>query len=449
MSKHIPNLQLEQIKELFLRTHGEVYKNEIIDHLKMNDPFYFLRGTKAESAITVKQSIDSTELVIPKLNYENLQPYFRGTDTTNKGVAPSVDSMNVKQSFVKLKMMTYDHRYVKPQLGMDFISQMYANLKNGIAQMHISQVYNQFAKCFAQNALYYANKPNVNELKTDEFYYTNYIIEGTIPFQQNVPAYIPVCGVDTPNAAGDVVSFDRCVFGGDQLLITAPIGGGGATIAAQIANAGLFGNETAADINDRDSAILTVSHLQRMIELARIGSRITGTEDSVYPLITTSFNNTPAMGYVIFISRDAFEGLRRTSEYQQQINRAFREVVGQPSLYNGSNFVMQIGNTDVYVSDLLSQMQFTTPTTTTAAGAKINYSVLMGKQAIVQIDSPTMEIADWKTETNYNQDTFEIFYDEMTGYKPIRFKAKNINKPNSLVDRGLVHSFTLSPQNLA
>jgi len=446
MSKQIPNLQLEQIKEMFLRTHGDVYKNEIIDHLKMNDPFYFLRGTKAESAITVKQSIDSTELVIPKLNYENLQPYFRGTDTTNKGVAPTVDSMNVKQSFVKLKMMAYDHRYVKPQLGMDFISQMYANLKNGIAQMHTSQVYNQFAKCFAQNALYYANKPNVNELKTDEFYYTNYIIEGAIPFQQNVPAYIPACGVDIPNPAGDVVSFDRCVFGADKLLVTVPIGGDEPTIATQINNA-LFGDTATANINTPTSSILTVSHLQHMIELARIGSRIAGTEDSVYPLITTSFNNTPAMGYVIFISRDAFEGLRRTTEYQNQINRAFREVAGQPSLYNGSNFVMQIGNTDVYVSDLLSQMQFTTAAPDVAA-AKINYSVLMGKQAIVQIDSPIMDIADWKTETNYNQDTFEIFYDEMTGYKPIRFRAKNINKPNSLVDRGLVHSFTLSPQSL-
>lgn len=447
MSKQIPNLQLENIKEMFLRTHGDVYKNEIIDYLKLNDPFYFLRGMKAESAITVKQAIDSTELVIPKLNYENLQPYFRGTDTTNKGVAPSVDSMNVKQSFVRLKMMTYDHRYVKPQLGMDFITQMYANIKNGIAQMHISQVYNQFAKCFAQNALYYANKPATPELKTDELYFTNYIIEGTIPFVQKVPAYIPVCGVDTPNLAGDVVSFDRCVFGGDQLLITNPIAGN--TIATQIADAGLFGAETNALINTRNSAILTVSHLQKMIELARVGSRIAGTEDSVYPLITTTFNNTPAMGYVIFISRDAFEGLQMTEEYQRQINRAFREVSGQPSLFNGSNFVMQIGNTDVYISDYLSQMQFTTPTTATAAGAKINYSVLMGKQAIVQIDSPIMDVAQWATETNRNQDTFEIIYDEMTGYKPIRFRAKNINKPNSLVDRGLVHSFTLSPQNLA
>lgn len=445
MSKQIPNLQLENIKELFLRTHGDVYKNEIIDYLKLYDPFYFLRGMKAESAITIKQAIDSTELVIPKLNYENLQPYFRGTDTTNKGVAPSVDSMNVKQSFVKLKMMTYDYRYVKPQIGLDFIAQMYANLKNGIAQMHISQVYNQFAKCFAQNALYYANKPATSELRTDELYYTNYIIDGVIPFQQNVPAYIPVCGVDTPNPAGDVVSFDRCVFGGDQLLTTNPVGD---TIAAQIANNGLFGNEQAANINDRNSAILTVSHLQRMIELARVGSRVAGTEDSVYPLMTTTFNNTPAIGYVIFISRDAFEGLRRTEEYQNQINRAFREVSGQPSLYNGSNFVMQIGNTDVYVSDLLGQMQFTTPTAGTVGGAKINYSVLMGKQAIVQIDSPIMEVAEWKTIANYNQDTFEIIYDEMTGYKPIRFKAKNVNKPNSLVDRGLIHSFTLSPQNL-
>ena len=446
MSKNTPSLALEQIKELFLRQHGNTFTNEIADWLRMNDTFYNFRGTSPESAIWMKETINSTELVIPKINYSNLQPYFRGTDTTNKGLAPSLDSMNVKRSGVKLKMMSLDYDYPIAEIGVDFISQMYSNLKDGIAKMHVSQVYNQLAKCFAQNAVYYANKPNISEQKTDEFYHPLYIDDnGVIPFKASIPAYIPICGLDALNAAGDVVSFDRCVFGGDDLNTSvAPAN----TVAGAIANAGLFGLTTAVAINNHKSAILTVSHLQRMIELASVGSRVGGTEDPVNPLMTSTFNNTPSIGYAIFISQDAFEGLRRTEEYKNQLNRAFREVAGQPSLYNGSRFVMQIGNTDVYVSSLLNQMQFTT-TVTDRGVSKINYSVLMGKQAIVQIASAAQGVKDWQTVTDYNQDTFEIIYKEMTGYKPIRFRSKNKNKANILVERGLIHSFTLSPQNLA
>ena len=127
-----------------------------------------------------------------------------------------------------------------------------------------------------------------------------------------------MCGVDTPNAAGDVVSFDRCVFGGETLNATVPPAN---TVAGCIVD-GTFGSVGAADINNEESAILTIPHLQKMIELARVGSRVAGTEDSVYPLIKTTFNNTPAMGYVIFISRDAAQGLYRTNEYKSQINKA-------------------------------------------------------------------------------------------------------------------------------
>ena len=446
MSKRVPDTSIASIFELFVRDKSSLIADSIADWMANNDTFYKFRGQSTDNAIWMKEApITGTELVVPKMNYSNGTPYFRGTDTTNKGATPSVDSMNVKHSEVKFKGMAYDYQYPIREIGIDIVNGILMNVKEDITKGHIAQVYNQFAKCFAQNVVYYAKKPNAITYKTDEYFLPMYIDDsGVIPFKTTVPQSIPLCGLDEPNISEDVVAFDRCVFGGESMYATVPPAN---TIAGAIADA-TFGAEQAVNINNENSAILTIPHLQKMIQLARAGSRVAGNEDVVHPLTTSTFKNAPSIGYVIFISRDAFNGLRQTSEYKNQINRAFREVEGQPSLYNGSEYVMQIGSTDVYVTELLSQMQFVTPTTGTAVGAKINYSVLMGKQAIIHTQSKRLEVQEWETIRNPNQDTFEVIYRETMGYKPVRFSSKLPSKSNVLVDRGLIHSFTLSPQNL-
>lgn len=394
-----------------------------------NDPFKRYMGGTGGSMVAVQKSIakkSGTEIVFslqynPKVNevYDEETVAGKGTLET-----PVNCAMNVGKTRFIVGAKDYDIAEFKTVF--DFFKSLYDQLSIKRDLLYKRRNINQFAWCFASGS----------KGKDDHKSYDYILGQGqvTSDFTAFFIEKIKNCLINALDAAGNGISSDRVLFGAESIrnVIAA-----GQTIQDRCAVGapGNNGNIGTADYTDT-SGYCSVDHLSNLIEIAKKGGRKINTEANILPMKYINYEGHQGYGYTYFVSPRVGRRLLKSPLVKELLIRPFKEQ-GQPTYFNGTNYIGKLLGTDIVIIDEFEYLDITTD-----AGVDIGYGALCGQNFLAKAVcvNPTVKTDEYDMGNQY-----EASIKIIDGLKVIKFPSKRYQNVNNFphLETGIVHSFTL------
>lgn len=288
---------------------------------------------------------------------------------------------------------------------------------------------NQFAYCFSSGS-----RKDYHKIK-------NYYLKENQQISDFESYHIPKikeCTINQINAAGDGISSDRVLFGGEPLENVIPAGNS-IVERCVVGDAGIDSANIGKVDPGAGTGRCTLKHLRKLIDMANFGGRKINMEMAITPMKYVNFLNHVGNGFVYFISTDVRNSLFLDDEFKElyKAQGSIREKI-QPTYFNGTNYLGNIYGTDIVVCDELNYLSFNNA----AGNARIGYGVLAGKNAFVKASAG--EVMTKNTEKDYGK-FYEIGTTFFTGMKPLKFPSKRYKNVLTYphLEMGLIHSFTI------
>lgn len=394
-----------------------------------NDPFKRYMGSKG-SMVAIEKSIAKkagTEIVFslqynPKVNevYDEETVSGKGTLET-----PVNCAMNVGKTRFVVGAKDYDIAEFKTTF--DFFKSLHNQLSIKRDLLYKRRNINQFAWCFASGS----------KAKNDHKSY-DYILgpnQVTSDFTNFFIDKIKNCVINQIDASGNGISSDRVLFGAESIrnIIAA-----GQTIQQRCAVGAPAANANigTADYNEETSGYCSVNHLSNLIEIAKKGGRKINTEANILPMKYINYEGHEGYGYTYFVSPRVGRRLLKSPLVKELLIRPFREQ-GQPTYFNGTNYIGKLLGTDIVIIDEFEYLDFATD-----ANVDIGYGALCGQNFLAKAVciNPTVV-----SETFDAQNQYELSMKIIDGLKVIKFPSKRYQNVNNFphLETGIVHSFTL------
>jgi len=411
----------------FLRQLDKNFFNEEI----ALDPFQRYMGDKGSMIVAKKhiQKGTGTEVVFsltynPKVNEVYDEETLKGKGTLE---TPVNDSMNVGRARFAVGAKGFDlDQYTTL---FDFYKAVEDQIRIKRELLIKSKNINQFAWCFAEGS-----RGKYHHKRKDYILGLN---EVTSEFEAYFTPKIKECTINQLNASGDGISSDRVLFGGEPLgnVIDA-----GQTIVERC----VVGNPAVGSANIGTVAIgdntgrCSLKHLKNLIRIAKQGGRKLNMENAISPMHYDNFAGYRGFGYTYFVEPAVADSLLMDETVKQMLIRPFRET-GQPTYFNGTDYIGTIFGTDIVVCDELSYLGFNNA----AGNARIGYGVLAGSHAFAKAICGEVK---YTREKDDHEDFYEVGCTIIDGMKPIKFPSKRYQNVNTFpkLEMGLVHSFTIT-----
>lgn len=395
-----------------------------------NDPFKRYMGGTGGSMVAVQKSIakkSGTEIVFslqynPKVNEVYDEETIAGKGTLE---TPVNCAMNVGKTRFIVGAKDYDIAEFKTVF--DFFKSLYDQLSIKRDLLYKRRNINQFAWCFASGS----------KGKNDHKSYDYILGQGqvTSDFTNFFIEKIKNCPINALDAAGNGISSDRVLFGAESIrnVIAA-----GQTIQERCVvgdPAGGGDRIGTADYADT-SGYCSVDHLSNLIEIAKKGGRKINTEANILPMKYINYEGHQGYGYTYFVSPRVGRRLLKSPLVKELLIRPFKEQ-GQPTYFNGTNYIGKLLGTDIVIIDEFEYLDITTD-----AGADIGYGALCGQNFLAKAVcvNPTVKTDEYDMGNQY-----EASIKIIDGLKVIKFPSKRYQNVNNFphLETGIVHSFTL------
>lgn len=401
-----------------------------------NDPFKRYMGSTGGSMIAVQKSIakkSGTEIVFSLQYNPRVNEVYDEETIAGKGTleTPVNCAMNVGKTRFIVGAKDYDIAEYKTVF--DFFKSLYDQLSIKRDLLYRRRNINQFAWCFASGS----------KGKDDHKSYDYILRQGqvTSDFANFFTDKIKNCFINDTDAAGNGISSDRVLFGAESLRNNIVAVQGGTTIqsrcrvgAPQVGqpNIGL-----ANPADDLTTGYCSVNHLSNLIEIARKGGRKINTEASILPMKYINYEGHQGYGYTYFISPRVGRRLLNSPLVKELLIRPFREQ-GQPTYFNGTNYIGKLLGTDIVIVDEFEYLDFTTDNNNTDIG----YGALCGQNFLAKAVcvNPTVKTAEYDMGNQY-----EASIKLIDGLKVMKFPSKRYQNIAGFphLETGIVHSFTL------
>jgi len=414
-------------KDKFLNNVVTPFLTEMI----LEDPFKRYMGDSGNSMIMKKSSLakgDGTQITY-SLTYNGLVNEVYGEETLEgKGTmeTPVNCTMNIGET--RFAVGAKDFKIAEFQTKFKFNDTINEQLRIKSTLLSKRRHINQFAWCFA-----YGSK-GADDNKSYEYGLKKG--QATSAFSTFFTPKIKDCSINQLDASLNGISSDRVLFGAEPInnLIAA-----GQTVQQRciVGNPALNQpNIGTADYADGTSGYCNLDHIDKLIDMARKGGRKMGNEATINPMFYQNYKGHSGFGYTYFISPRVRTRLLKSPLFKELMIRPFRED-GQPTYFNGTEYIGRIRNVDIVVVDEFEYLEFTTQ-----ANVEIGYSAFCGAGAY------TMAICTQPMFTDQYFDHkkgFEIGVTMLDGMKVVKFPSKKYGDVATFprVEHGIIHSFTL------
>lgn len=397
----------------------------------LDDPFKRYMGDSGNSMILKKSSLEkgTGTQVTYSLTYNGLVNEVYGEETLEgKGTleTPVNCTMNIGET--RFAVGAKDFTIAEFQTKFKFNDTVNLQLRIKSSLLSKKRHINQFAWCFA-----YGSKGT-----DDNKCYEYGLLKGqqTSSFSTFFTPKIKNCSINQLDASYNGISSDRVLFGAEPVNNTIAAG---QTVAARC----IVGNPALGDPNigtanydDETSGYCNLNHIDKLIDMARKGGRKMGNESLINPMFYQNYNGHTGFGYTYFISPRVKNRLLKSPLFRELMLRPFKED-GQPTYFNGTEYICRIRNVDIVVVDEFEYLEFTTD-----ANVEIGYSAFCGAGAYAKAICTQPKF----TQTYFDHEKgFEIGVTMLDGMKVIKFPSKKYgdvaNYPS--VEHGIIHSFTL------